>query len=201
MNIHSLAGSWNQDTHDGTLVQRSVGGDHQAFADLAERYRPLLEGYAARWCPDSSLVPDLVQGVLLQLYLSLPTLHVDRPLKAWLVQVAHNCCVNEYRRQRPLLFSQLTSASGEEGLDVLATLPDPDPLPEERVEQQERQHAVVQAIRALPVKQRRVVWLRYIDQLSFSEIGRRLHMPAGTAKTYFARAKPTLRRLLTEKER
>jgi RNA polymerase sigma-70 factor (ECF subfamily) len=136
--------------------------------------------------------------VLLQLYLSLPTLYVDRSLKAWLVQVAHHCCVNEYRRKRPLLFSQFGLASQEEGLDVLATLPDPDPSPEELAEQQELQKHVVQAIRALPVKQRQVVWLKYTAQLSFADIGRRLNMPAATAKTNFARARPVLRRLLTE---
>jgi RNA polymerase sigma-70 factor (ECF subfamily) len=198
MDPYSHPGNLDQDTPDGILVQRSIGGDRKAFEDLAERYRPLLEGYVSRWCSDPQLVSDVMQGVLLQLYLSLPSLHIDRSLKAWLLQVAHNCCMNEYRRKQPLLFSQLASASGEEDLDVLATMPDPDLSPEELVEQQELQTSLVQAIRALPVKQRQVVWLRYADQLSFTDIGRQLNMPEATAKTNFARAKPVLRRLLTE---
>lgn len=187
-----------QEIPDGILVQRSISGDHQAFEDLVKRYHPVLENCIARWCLDASLIPDLVQAVLLQLYLSLPLLHINRSLKAWLAHVAHNCCVNEYRRTRPFLFSQLASLFGQEDLDLLATLPDPDPSPEERVEQQEWQKQILQAIRALPVKQQRVVWLRYTDQLSFTDIGRQLHIPAATARTTFARAKPTLRRLLTE---
>lgn len=200
MDTRSHSDNVNQDTPDGILVQRSVRGDRLAFEELAERYRPLLEGCVSRWYPDPHLVPDLVQEVLLQLYLSLPTLHVDRTLKAWLMQVAHHCCVNEYRRKRPRLFSQfgLASHSQEEGLDVLATLPDPDPSPEELAEQQELRKHIVQAIRTLPVKQRQVVWLKYAAQLSFADIGRRLNMPAVTAKTNFARARPVLRRLLTE---
>ncbi len=198
MDTQSYTGNREQEASDSILVHRSIRGDFQAFEELAERYSPLLEGYLARWCPDPSLVPDLVQGVLLQLYLSLSTLHVERSLKGWLMQVAHNCCVNEYRRTRPLLFSQLASTSGEEDLDLLATLPDPDPSPEEQIEQQEWQNEVVQAICALPVKQRRVVWLKYTDQLSFAEIGKLLHMPAATAKTNFARARPVLRHLLAE---
>lgn len=198
MNILFPAGEQEQDIPDGVLVLRSISGDSQAFEELAGRYHPLLERFVSRWCPDPHLVADLVQGVLLQLYLSLPTLHLDRSLKAWLAQVAYNRCMDEYRRPRPLLFSQLTSASGEEERDVLATLPDPDPSPEERAEQQEWQHEVVQAIRALPIKQQQVVWLMYTDHLSFAEIGRRLHMPEATARTSFARAKSALRRLLAE---
>lgn len=98
MDIHSPTGSRDQEPSDGILVQRSVGGDYQAFAELAERYRPLLEGYVSRWCPDPHLIPDLVQGALLQLYLYLPTLHVVRSLKAWLAQVVHNCCEAFLRR-------------------------------------------------------------------------------------------------------
>jgi len=41
------------------------------------------------------------------------------------------------------------------------------------------------------------VLLRYRQQLSFSEIGQRLQMPASTAKVYFCRARPLLRATLS----
>jgi len=40
------------------------------------------------------------------------------------------------------------------------------------------------------------VLLRYASQLSYAEIGRVLHMPEATAKTYFQRVKPLLRNVL-----
>ncbi len=53
-----------------------------------------------------------------------------------------------------------------------------------------------EAIQRLPPRQRSVVWLRYAAQLSFSEVGQRLNIPTTTAKTYFYRARQSLRALL-----
>ncbi len=198
MNKQPHPGNLYPDAPDGALIQRSLAGDHEAFELLVERYRAQLVGYISRWCADDSLVLDILQHVLLQLYVSLPTLRTDQSLKAWLIQVAHHRCIDESRRERPILFSQLERASSEEDLPPFATLPDPGPLPEELAEQHEVQQHIQQAIGALPVKRRTVVWMRYAEQLSFAEIGRRLNIPQATAKTYFARAKPLLRQLLAK---
>ena len=84
----------------------------------------------------------------------------------------------------------------EEDGSPLDTLPDPDPLPEEVVEQREIRQCIWQAIGTLPLKQRRIVWMRYADQLTFAEIGRLLHIPESSAKTSFWRARLVLRQEL-----
>ena len=82
-------------------------------------------------------------------------------------------------------------------MTYLADMADPGPLPEEIVERYDLQHVLQTAIQSLPPKFRDVVTLRYLAQLSFSEIGKTLHMPEATAKTYFHRAKVLLRKTLT----
>jgi RNA polymerase sigma factor (sigma-70 family) len=186
------------DTSDDALVKRSLAGDHAAFASLVERYHAQLVGYIAHRCGDESVVSDILQQVMLQLYVSLPTLRADPSLKAWLMRVAHNRCADERRHSRLVPFSRLALTDGEEDLPPVEALPDPAPLPEELAEQHEIQQRVQQAIRALPLKQRSVVWMRYAGQLSYAEIARRLHIPVATAKTNFMRAKPLLRQLLAE---
>jgi RNA polymerase sigma-70 factor (ECF subfamily) len=96
-------------------------------------------------------------------------------------------------------FSELGwDADEEEGEpSPLATRADPSPSPEETVEYHELQRILLEAIDGLPSKLRLVVLLRYAHQLSFAEIGQRLHMPASTAKSYFYRARPLLRATLT----
>lgn len=187
------------DTPDGMLIQRSLAGDHQAFEALVERYHVQLARYISRWWRDEALVQDIVQQVLLQLYVSLPTLRAAFSIRPWLMRVAHNRCVDESRSLRPVPFSRLERVwEEEEDASPLDTLPDPDPLPEELAERQEVQQHIQQAIGALPPRARRVVWLRYVGQLSYAEIARRLHIPENTAKTSFQRAKPFLRQVLAE---
>jgi len=181
---------------DGMLAQQALAGDEQAFEVLVHRYSTPLFNFICRFLGDYDQACDIVQQVFLQLYISLPTLRIGEPLKAWLFQVARNRCLDELRRKHTVHFSELETTSDEDELSPLAVMPDTSPLPEELAERHDLQVHLQQAILALPPKFRPVVLLRYTAQLSFSEIGRTLHMPEATAKTYFQRAKPLLRSAL-----
>lgn len=178
---------------DGALVQRSLAGDHAAFTCLVQRYHASLVGYVSRWYADDALVQDIVQHVLLQLYVSLPVLRAASSIRPWLMRVAHNRCIDELRRPRPVPFSRLAEVWEEEEVSLLEMLPDPAPLPEEVAERHEVQQRLRQAIGTLPPRQRRIVWMRFAGQLTFAEIGRQLHMPENTVKTSFWRARLLLR--------
>jgi RNA polymerase sigma-70 factor (ECF subfamily) len=181
---------------DGMLVQQTLEGDQRAFEALVQRYNVPLFNFICHCLGDYDLACDVSQQVFLQLYISMPTLRTGEPLKAWLFQVARNRCLDELRRKRAIHFSDLESASDEDDLSPLAIMPDTRPLPEEIAERHDLQRSLRSAIDALPPKFRSVVLLRYIGQLSFSEIGKTLNMPEATAKTYFQRARPLLRNAL-----
>ncbi|SRR6266568_338861 len=183
---------------DGALAQQTLAGDEQAFEILVKRYSTPLFNFIYRFLGDYDQGCDILQQVLLQLHVSLPTLRTDKPLKAWLFQVARNRCLDELRRKHATPFSELELASDEDELSPLAAIPDTSPLPEELAERGDLQHFLQEAIKALPPKFRSVVLLRYTAQLSFSEIGQTLKMPEATAKTYFQRAKPLLRASLAK---
>ncbi|MGH2494237.1 MAG: RNA polymerase sigma factor [Ktedonobacteraceae bacterium] len=186
-----------QDCSDGILAQKSLVNDQRAFETLVQRYRPLLLNFICNILGDYDQSCDVLQHVFLQLYLSLPKLKKDKPLRSWLFQVARNRCLDELRRKRSVPFSALESNEDEEDVSWLASLRDPSPLPEEITEQHELQERLQRAISSLSPRYRSVVRLRYTGQQSFAEIGRALNIPEATAKTYFQRAKPLLRAALT----
>ncbi len=182
---------------DGVLAKQTLAGDQRAFEILVQRYSTPLFNFICHFLGDYDQACDVLQQVFLQLYISLPTLRIGEPLKAWLFQVARNRCLDELRRKRAIHFSELESVSDEDELSPLAAMPDTCPLPEELAERHDLQECLQRAIQALPPKFRSVVLLRYALQLSFSEIGQALNMPEATAKTYFQRAKPLLRATLS----
>src|SRR2546425_8798157 len=181
---------------DGVLAQQSLDGDEHAFESLVHRYSAQLFNFIYRFLGDYDQACDILQHVFIQLHTSLPTLRTDKPLKAWLFQVARNRCLDELRRKHAIHFSELEAINDDEELSPLAAIPDSGPLAEELAERSDLQHRLQAAISTLPVKFRSVVLLRYASQLSFSEIGQALNMPEATAKTYFQRAKPLLRAAL-----
>ena len=175
---------------DSVLAQHYLAGDQQAFEVLVQRYSGPLFTFIRRFVGEYDAACDILQQVMLQLYLSLPKLRTGEPLKAWLFQVARNRCVDELRRKRAIHFSELER--DEEDQSLVETMQDRCPLPDEVIERREVQDTLLKAIGALPPKFRAVVLLRYAAQLSYAEIGRVLTMPEATAKTYFQRAKPLL---------
>jgi RNA polymerase sigma factor (sigma-70 family) len=178
---------------DSLLAQRYLEGDRQAFEALVNRYSTPLFNFIRRFLGEYDAACDILQQVMLQLYISLPKLRTGEPLKAWLYQVARNRCLDELRRKRAIHFSELEQGADEDEQSLLDAMQDRSPLPDEVVERRDVQEILLTAIRALPPKFRAVVLLRYASQLSYAEIGRVLHMPEATAKTYFQRAKPLLK--------
>ncbi|HET9920930.1 MAG TPA: RNA polymerase sigma factor [Ktedonobacteraceae bacterium] len=183
---------------DGILAQQTLAGDEYSFEALVKRYSTPLFNFIYHFLSDYDQACDILQHVFIQLHTSLPTLRTDKPLKAWLFQVARNRCLDELRRKRAIHFSELETTSDDDELSPLAAIPDNGPLPEELAERHDLQQCLQAAIETLPIKFRMVVLLRYTGQLSFGEIGQSLNMPEATAKTYFQRAKPLLRAALTK---
>lgn len=183
---------------DGDLVEQAQADNQVAFERLVERYRGPLFQFIARYFGDYDQRCDVLQQVLIQLYISLPGLQTNKSLQAWLFRVARNRCLDELRRKHIPNFSELALEGSEEevffpeGALVLA------PTVEDEALQHETQQALCQAISILPPKYRPIVWLRYTTLLNFGEIGRILHIPEATAKTYFQRAKLKLRQSLEE---
>ena len=183
---------------DGDLVKQARAGNQAAFETLVERYQIPLHHFIARYFGDYDQRCDVLQQVLIQFYFSLPDLRTDGTVQAWLFRVARNRCVDELRRRHVPNFSELgTEESEEEALLVEGALLLTQSV-EEQVEQHEEQHLISQAISDLPHKYRAIVWLRYTTLLTFGEIGRILHIPEATAKTYFQRAKLRLRQSLSQ---
>jgi RNA polymerase sigma-70 factor (ECF subfamily) len=186
------------DLSDSVLAQQTLAGDHRAFEIMVQRYSTPLFNFICHFLGDYDQACDVLQQVFLRFYMSLPRLGTGDPFKAWLFQVARNCCVDELRRRRryALQFSQLESDDNDGECSLLNEIPDKGPSPEEVAEHHDLQLLLQKAIQSLPPKFRAVVLLRYLSQLSFSEIGKTLHMPEATAKTYFHRAKVLLRKTL-----
>jgi RNA polymerase sigma-70 factor (ECF subfamily) len=185
---------------DTRLAQLTLAGDQDAFACLVLRYQASVFSFVRHFLGDYDLASDVTQQVFVRLYTSLSTLRTGQPLKPWLFQVARYSCIDELRRQhrQAIPFSTLEPdyKKDEECNFSLDDIPDGHPSLEEEQEQRDLQYLLQKAIIALPPRFRAVVALRYLGQLKFAEIGRILHMPEPTAKTYFARARLLLRKSL-----
>jgi RNA polymerase sigma-70 factor, ECF subfamily len=193
------ATSSGEENTDWLLVQQTLAGDQKGFERVIHRYSRALFRFIYHFLGDYDQACDVLQQVFVQLYLALPTLQGKQSFKPWLFRVAHNYCIDAFRRRRRRLtysFSELSCSSEENEAALLDMFLDTNPLPEEVAEMHDMQRQIMQAISPLPSKYRSIVLLRYAAQLSFEEIGQILGIPMATVKIYFYRAKSRLQAAL-----
>ena len=98
------------------------------------------------------------------------------------------------KQKRQQHVSLTFSDDEDEGKEL--SVPDPEPLPEERVIFNEKQEAIRNAMNALPVDFREILELRVVRQLPYEQIAQIMDLPVGTVKSRLARARLQLKKRL-----
>lgn len=170
------------------LVERAKMGERVAFELLADLYRPALTSLAMRMLRNADDAKDAVQDTLIKAYRALKDFDPERPIRPWLCRICSNCCVDTVRDRRrdgdPLEQHEYMLHDGGESLDERA---------HESIEQEE----VREAIGRLPVKYRRIIFMRHFRHMDVIEIANELNKPEGTIKSWLFRARAILKKDLT----
>lgn len=179
-------------TDEALLVMaQAQGGNTAAFETLVLRYTQPLYAFAARMVGQDDAA-DVVQHTFIQYHGALPRLRADTPLRPWLYRVTRNRCL-DLLRQRRVLPVETPRDDVDDTYDPLGAVPDTGPSLDALAEHADLQRLLAEAIAALPLKYREVVFLRYEGELTFAEIAETLGIPENSAKTLFQRAKGMLR--------
>lgn len=158
---------------DASLAKRVAHGDVAAFEALYERY--VREVYAlAAHVLGNAAAEETVQDVFLRLWERAGQFEPSRgSFGGWFMSLARNRILDTLRRRR---MHEIPVAEIEE---LLAASPDDI---EGDLWRKERGARILNALRALPPEQRRVLILSYFGGLSQTAIAEALGWPLGTVK-------------------
>lgn len=84
---------------DGALMLRYRDGDVHAFEVLYQRHRGPLYRYLLRQCRDNETAADLFQDVWGRVISNRARYEVRARFTTYLFHIAHNCCIDHFRRQ------------------------------------------------------------------------------------------------------
>ena len=162
-------------TGDQQLIMQLQEGDLEALGSIYDRYRQMVFRTALAITGDQEAANDLLQDVFLRLYRFANRIDYQRPLEPWLYRMTTNLSYTWVKRNgrwlRPL----------EELADWL--IGSTRNSPPEVVERRDDWDQVQRAVLALPLSQRIVVVLYYLNDLSLQEIADTLDLPMGTVKS------------------
>jgi RNA polymerase sigma-70 factor (ECF subfamily) len=114
----------------------------------------------------------------------------------WLFSIASNHGIDFIRRQHMRLVPLNSMSVTDEDDAYEYPFPSDDPTPEEELITRQRDKIVRDLVDRLAPRYRRIVNMRYFDELSYEEIAKQLNIPLGTVKIQLRRARLLLAEII-----
>ncbi|WP_246169280.1 SigE family RNA polymerase sigma factor [Actinotalea subterranea] len=168
---------------DDWLVVTTDATYEEEFVAFIKAARDPLYRMAYLLCGDHHRAEDLTQQTFERTWRSWRTARRGDPL-VWARRILANLRVDTWRRTRREVLSGFDPPASGATSAATGVVDDRD--------------AVVRALLLLPVKQRRVVVLRHLLELSEAEVAAELGIPVGTVKSSAARGLARLRHTMDE---
>jgi RNA polymerase sigma-70 factor (ECF subfamily) len=132
---------------------------------------------------------DLSQEVYLKAFRKIGTVREPGALRAWLLRIARNTCLDHQKKRRLFWLFQgsATPADAQE-----------DPTQQKDFHARETLAKLKEAVRRLPRKQKVVFVFREYGHLSYTEIGETLGLRPGTVMSRLNRARKAVRKWMNE---
>lgn len=169
--------------HERLMVLCAQQGDRAVFSRLVDRYDRRLLYFIRRILGDTDGALDVLQSVWLMVYRKLHKLQSPDAFRVWLYRIAHDQAITELRRKlkRPMPVDdvEILQAVDDESDDFAAF---------------DNAEMVHKALHDLSVDHRRVLTLRFLEEMSIEEIAQVVGQNPGTVKSRLHYAKHALRR-------
>lgn len=160
-----------------------------AFKLLYNRYNNRIYKLSIRYLKSPVLAQEIVQDVFLKLWFERKNMDADLPVEAWLITVAKNKLINQFKKltsERNML-STYDADSNTHKSDG-----------ETKLISSEFETQLNTMINGLPQMQKKVFHFAKEDGLSYSEIASRMNISPLTVKTHMARALDKIRKSLRD---
>lgn len=172
------------------LLDRVAKQDHAALKALYDGCASKLFGLALRVVGQREWAEDVVQEAFLSIWRSAGDYRDSlSPPMAWLSLIVRSRALDLLRRRKAER-SHVTQDIDEEMSD---TLVGDSACPLDTAQASEQAHALHQCLVQLENRQREVVSLAYLRDLTHSELSEQLKLPLGTVKTWIRRGLDQLR--------
>lgn len=178
------------------LIARLQKRDEAAFEELIRQYEKKVYTLCFRMCGNSEDAEEAAQDAFLALWRGIDRFRQESSLSTWIYRLATNACIDTLRRRKK---QELASVSARRRGAVLSTPVDTlAPAARRRSSIREwHQKLLQEGLSALPEEYRKVLILREIEGLSYTEIAESASIELGTVKSRISRGRSLLRNFLS----
>ena len=186
---------------DYQLVCRArENGDQRAYADLMRMYKEPIYLLLLKMTNNPTEADDLTMEAFGKAFASLHLYTPTHAFSTWLFSIATNNCVDFIRKKRlqTVYLDDIRTSAGNDVYEY--PIPSEADNPEESIIHQQRVQILREVVKQLKPRYRKLVEMRYFEEMSYEEIAEELDMPLGTVKVQLFRARDLLHNILITKK-
>ncbi|MDN3669703.1 sigma-70 family RNA polymerase sigma factor [Echinicola jeungdonensis] len=187
---------------DFELIDKAVGQkDQQAYANLMKRYKKAVYFMILKMIRDADDAEDLTMEAFAKAFRNLHKFKKDYTFSTWLFRIATNNTIDFIRKKKLKTMSLNNTLTDDGGNSVNIDVEDDENNPQDEYIKSQRIEMVRIFVDKLPAKYRKLVKLRYFDELSYDEIAQELDKPLGTVKAQLHRSRELLYEIARGKDK
>jgi RNA polymerase sigma-70 factor (ECF subfamily) len=179
-----------QDEDGLQLASRLMQGDPAAVVELVERYADALYRFVYNQVGSVQDAEDIVQDTFIAALRAIRRFRGESRLRTWLFSIAIHKMVDQQREAG----RRLATVPHE----MLPVLQEPNPQPEQVLEELELHQMVRQALLKLPLHYRTALILKYVEDMSVNEISKIMHRSQKSVESVLVRARRLFSDLIGE---
>jgi len=172
---------------DSEIISLVLKGDHNAYAQLVERYKSYVFTLTLRFTKNREDAEEVSQDIFVKAYRSLADFKGTAKFSTWLYTIVNTTCITFLRKKR----LDIKSLDDERTFEIADT--QDSGLRANQVEQKSRQNMVNRAIAMLNPDDAEIITLFYKSEQSLEEISQILGVEVNTAKVRLHRARTRLK--------
>lgn len=153
---------------DEKIVKKAIKGNDKAFIILMNQYKEQIYRTAFAYVKEENLALDIVQEVVCKAYKSIESLREPKYFNTWIMRIAINVSTDFYNKKSKLIYMEHEELS--KNMDI------------EHYDNDERLF-LMEALDKLDEKYKKIIILKYFDDLTFKDIAEILNMSENTVKT------------------
>ena len=177
--------------HEQLPVPQARAGESSAWDTLFRRYQLPLYVYVFELVRHEQTSLDIVQEVFIAAARHVGGLREDDKFGSWLFGIAHQKVIQHWRKRggKEVLFDEVPESPDEF-----------EAGPDDLLIRREQEAEFMKLLNQLPLPQRSVLLLHFVEDFSLEEIARIMETQLGTVKSRIHYAKKSLRKMLEEKQ-
>lgn len=179
---------------DFELVQRAIAGNERAYAELMGYYRDSLYFMLLKMVKNKDDAEDLTIEAFGKAFKKLQTYTPNFAFSTWLFKIATNNGIDFLRSKKNNSYNHVSIdedfADDDSYSNIALVASELDP--EENMIKGQKARMLRLIVKKMHPDYRKIITMRYFDQLSYSEIAEELDLPLGTVKARLHRSRELL---------